>query len=132
MEPTTLGDLEIEILRFVSEHAPISVGEVAIQFGEPRGLARTTILTVMERLRQKDYLHRTKDVSVFRYGPRVAQGDVMKGLVRDFVRKALGGTVTPFVAYLADTDDLSTDEITALRRFVETLPDTPKEEEKQP
>jgi predicted transcriptional regulator len=86
----------------------------------------------MERLRQKGYLERSKDASVFRYGPRVATSDVMKGLVRDFVRRTLGGTVTPFVAYLAETDDLSEDEITALRRFVETLPDSPDTEEKQP
>jgi len=36
-------------LAAVAEHAPASVREVAQQFGGPRGLARTTILTVMER-----------------------------------------------------------------------------------
>jgi predicted transcriptional regulator len=79
----------------------------------------------MERLRQKGYLTRSKAESgVYRYAPKVSPGEVMKGLVRDFIRKTLGGTVTPFVAYLNEADDLTAEEQEALRRFVETLPDT--------
>ena len=32
--------------------------DVTEQFGKPRGLARTTILTVMERLRKKNFVKR--------------------------------------------------------------------------
>jgi len=39
----------------------------------------------MERLRKKGYLVRKKEERAFRYAPRVAQADVMRGLVRDFV-----------------------------------------------
>ena len=52
MERPSLGDQELELLRFVTEHAPISVGEAARQFGEPRQLARNTVLTVMELTKQ--------------------------------------------------------------------------------
>ncbi|HEV2950495.1 MAG TPA: extracellular solute-binding protein, partial [Actinomycetota bacterium] len=68
------------------EHAPISVGEVAQQFGERQGLARTTILTMMERLRKKGYLTRTRERPA-RYSPGVPQTEVMRGLVREFVEK---------------------------------------------
>jgi predicted transcriptional regulator len=81
MEKPSLGDQELEVLRFVAEHAPISVGEVAQQFGVPRGLARTTILTVMERLRRKGYLARSKERPA-RYSPRLSQNEVLRGLVR--------------------------------------------------
>ena len=69
METPTLGDQELEVLRFVAEQCPISVGEVARQFGVPRGLARTTILTVMERLRKKGFLTRSKNERPARYAP---------------------------------------------------------------
>ena len=121
MQKPTLGELELETLRFLADHAPLSVGEVSAQFGEPRGLARTTILTIMERLRHKGYLHRRKDGSVFRYAPQTPQEDVLKDLVRTFVEKTLAGSLTPFVAYLAEADDLSDAEIAQLRRLVETL-----------
>ena len=123
MQKPTLGDLELETLRFLADHGPLSVGEVAAQFGEPRGLARTTILTIMERLRHKGYLGRKKDGSVFRYAPQNAQEDVLKDLVRTFVEKTLAGSLTPFVAYLAEAENLSDGEIAQLRRLVETLQD---------
>jgi predicted transcriptional regulator len=121
MEQPSLGDQELEVLRYVSEHAPISVGEVAERFGAPRGLARTTILTVMERLRKKGFLARTKGERSFRYSPRAPQAQVLQGLVREFVEKTLGGSLSPFVAYLAEAKDLSPEELEELRRLVETL-----------
>jgi predicted transcriptional regulator len=127
MERPPLGDQELEVLRFVAEHAPASVREVAQQFGEPRGLARTTILTVMERLRRKGYLTRTRQGSVNRYAPRLAQAEVLQGLVREFVEKTLAGSLSPFVAYLAEAKGLSEAELAELRRLVEELP--PEQEE---
>ena len=44
---------ELSVFRHVADRAPVSVGQVAEEFAEREGLARTTILTVMERLRQK-------------------------------------------------------------------------------
>jgi predicted transcriptional regulator len=121
MEQPSLGDQELEVLRFVAEHAPISVGEVAERFGEPRGLARTTILTVMERLRKKGFLTRSQGERPFRYSPRTPQGEVLRGLVREFVEKTLGGSLSPFVAYLAEAKDVSSAELRELRRLVEEL-----------
>jgi predicted transcriptional regulator len=129
MEQPSLGDQELEVLRYVSEHAPVSVGEVAERFGAPRGLARTTILTVMERLRKKGYLARTKGGRPFRYSARAPQAQVLQGLVREFVEKTLGGSLSPFVAYLAEAKDLSPEELEELRRLVETL--QPKREDGQ-
>ena len=122
MKRPPLGDQELELLRYVTDHAPITVGEVAASFGESRGLARTTILTVMERLRKKGYLNRTKDGAVFRYQPQAAPGDVMREVVRDFVETRLAGSLSPFVAYLAEAQDLTEDEIAALRKIVDALP----------
>src|ERR1700687_1085227 len=101
MQKLPLGELQLEILRFISDRGPLSVGEVAAQFGEPRGLARTTILSVMERLRGKGFLARTKREGVFRYAPRGEKSEVLLRLVREFVQGALAGSVSPFFAYLA-------------------------------
>lgn len=116
-----LGDQELALLRFVSDHAPISVREAADRFGRPRGLARTTILTVMERLRKKGYLERHKEHGSFSYTPALAKTDVLRGLVHDFVEKTLAGSVTPFVAYLADSRAVSDSELEALKRLVQEL-----------
>lgn len=130
MKPPPIGDQELELLRYISDRgAPVTVREVAQEWGEPRGLARTTILTVMERLRQKKVLVRERGESEnsFRYRPAIASADLMRSLVADFVEKTLGGSLAPFVAYLNDTPSLSKQERDELRRLVESL-DAPEEE----
>jgi predicted transcriptional regulator len=121
MKKSLLGELELDVLRHVTDHAPITVGEVASGFGEPRGLARTTILTVMDRLRNKGYLIRSKEEGIFRYTPRVEKSEVLRGLVSDFVERTLAGSVSPFVAYLIESERLSAEEMEALRKLVDRM-----------
>ena len=120
-EHQPLGDQQLDVLRFVTDNAPITVGEMAKVYGTPKGLARTTILTVMERLRTKGYLTRKKVEGVFQYSPRIQHDDLLKGLVGEFVQRSLGGSLSPFVTYLADSGKLNDREISELRRMVESL-----------
>ncbi len=115
----SLGKLELEVLRFVADSRPISVGDAAGQFGEPRGYARTTIQTVMERLRSKSCLDRQFEEGVYLYSITPQGTRVLGSLVKEFVSETLGGRLTPIVAFLADAENLTPDEIAALRRIVE-------------
>jgi predicted transcriptional regulator len=45
----------------------------------------------------------------------------MKGLVADFVRRSLGGSLSPFVSYLVDSGELSKDEVEQLKKLVDTV-----------
>ena len=116
-----LGDLELDVLHFVSDRAPITVREMAQQFGEPRGLARTTVLTVMENLRAKGYLTRRKAEKAFEYLPQGEKKDLLGGLVQRFVERTLQGSVSPVVAYLANTRQLSGEDLAELGRLVDDL-----------
>jgi predicted transcriptional regulator len=118
-----LGELELDVLSFVADHSPITVREVATRFGEPRGLARTTILTVMERLRKKNYLERTGSDGAFEYSPRLQKSELFRGLIRSFADKALGGSLDPLVTYLVEDADLSDRQIHDLQQMIENLED---------
>jgi len=121
MENVPLGEQELEVLRYVSEHAPVTARDVVEGFGEERGLARTTILTVIERLRKKGYLVRRRREGVFQYLPHQPQSELLQGLVRQFVEKTLGGSVAPVVAYLANTRKMSDQELSELQDLVQEL-----------
>jgi predicted transcriptional regulator len=118
-----LGDQELSVLRFVSDHGPISVRDVAERFGEQQGLARTTVLTMMDRLRKKGFLSRRQVEGVFLYEAVHEKTQLMTDVVGEFVRTTLGGSVSPFVAYLAENRELTPDEITLLKALVEELGD---------
>ncbi len=105
----------------MAEHGPRTVGQVVEGFGEPRGLARSTVLTMMERLRQKGHLDREQVDGVFRYASPVEASDLLRGAVRSFVERTLAGSVSPFVAYLAENAEVSADQLAELEELVSRL-----------
>lgn len=116
-----VGRAELEILHYVQDHHPVSVREVADHFAAERGHVRTTILNVMERLRKKGFLARRKSAGIFQYEPRVGKADLLRALVGDFVEKTLGGSLSPFVAYLSRDAELSDEELSELKQVVAEL-----------
>ena len=116
-----LGTTEIDVLRYLGEHPGTSVGEVADHFARTSGQARTTILTIMERLRKKGYLTRKQVDGVYHYSPKVAQNDLMRKLVKSFVETTLAGSVSPFVAYLAESGPVSAEDLEQLKQLVRDL-----------
>ncbi len=126
---TILGKTELEILRYITDHHPISVGQLADHVAATSGQARTTVLTTMERLRRKGYLRRKKVQGVYRYWPKMAKDELLRQLVGNFVETALGGSLSPFVAFLADSGPLSDAELAALRRLVRDLDRQRKEDQ---
>ena len=118
---------EWEILQFITARHPITAREVAEHFASSHEWARNTVITMIERLRDKGYLVRDESANVHKYAPAAANNDMMQGLVRDFVHSALGGSVSPFVAYLSKEGTLSPDEVATLKQLVREL-DAPEEQ----
>lgn len=112
---------EWEILEFVTQSHPVTAREVADHFAETRDWARTTVLTMLERLRGKGYIVRDETGSVHRFSPSAPTPDLMSSVVRDFVQVALGGSVSPFVAYLGKEAKLTPEQVEELKRIVEQL-----------
>ncbi len=117
----SLGDRELALLRFIAERNGATVGEAAEGFGGPQGLARSTVLTMMERLRGKGLLRRRKVRGVYRYTSPASTDEVLRGVVRQFVEGTLGGSVSPFVTYLAERAEVSDDELAELEEIVARL-----------
>ena len=115
------GTQELRFLQFIAQHGPLSAGQVAEQLGAELGLARSTVLTVMERLRRKGQLKRRREGGVFMYASAKSYEQVMQTAVGQFVDRALSGSISPFVAYLSDRGKVSPEELAELRRMVERL-----------
>lgn len=125
--PSSIGDQELALLQYLAAHENASVGEVAADFGQRRGLARSTVLTMMERLRGKRHLVRKRIGTVYRYRTATAPGEAMRQAVGSFVEKTLGGSVSPFVAWMAERGEISDDELDQLQALVAQLKSKPGE-----
>ena len=130
-EKPNLGEHELEVLRFIDKHGPVAARDVVDAVGPERGLARTTVLTVVERLRKKGYLKRKRNrEGVFVYTSSEPQAELMQDLVRQFVEKMLGGAVSPVVAYLASVKRLPEEDLAEMQKLVDELKAVQHEEEK--
>ncbi|EIL95339.1 MULTISPECIES: BlaI/MecI/CopY family transcriptional regulator [Rhodanobacter] len=127
MRKPSIGDQELALLQHIDESGAASVGEVAASFGEPRGLARSTVLTMMERLRGKGYLKRKQLRGMFRYSTVTGAGEAMRSAVGSFVEKTLSGSVSPFVAWMSEHAEVSDDELAELEALVSQLQSRRKE-----
>lgn len=127
MAKPSIGDQELALLHYLAEHEPASVGEVAAGFGESRALARSTVLTMMERLRSKGYLKRRQADGLFRYSTATGTGEVMRQAVGQFVEKTLAGSVSPFVAWMSENAQVSDHELAELEALVSQLQTRRKE-----
>lgn len=117
----SIGDRELALLTWVAERGDASVGEAAEDYGRDRGLARSTVLTMMERLRRKGHLGRRRVEGVYRYAPTRPAGEVLRGVVASFVERTLGGSLSPFAAYLAEAESVSPEELAELESIVARL-----------
>jgi predicted transcriptional regulator len=117
----SIGDQELELLKHVGGRGACTVAEVADAFGGARGLSRTTVLTVMERLRTKGFLRRRRVGGLYRYTAAQAPGEVMLRAVRSFVEQTLAGSVSPLAAYLSARGSVSDAELDELETALEKL-----------
>ena len=115
------GEQELALLTWLAEHPAITVGEVAELYGAPRALARSTVLTMMDRLRKKGHLSRRRVQGVFRYSTGAGPEDLLKDAVGTFVSRTLGGSVSPFVAYLSDEAEVTPEQLAELEDLVARL-----------
>jgi len=117
----SVGDQELALLRFVGDAGPVTVGRAAEQFGQPRGLARSTVLTMMERLRKKGHLARKRQDGLYHYAPRTTHGTAVKEAVKTFVDRTLDGSIAPFVAYFGEQGEVSDEDLAELKALVARL-----------
>ena len=88
------------------------------------------MVSMMERLRKKKRLVRRMTDGVYRYRAYATSAELMQGAVERFVERHLGGSVSPFVAYLSDAGELSDAELRELVDVVDKLKSARRQDRK--
>jgi predicted transcriptional regulator len=108
---------------YVQRHGPVTVRTVADHFAETEGVGRTTILNVLLRLWRKKHLTRRRGPGGGHvYAACEERLPLLRRLVGEFVGDVLGGSVSPFVAYLSEeANDLTEDDRRQLANLLRQL-----------
>lgn len=114
----SLGQLELEVLKLAWDQPGSSVNDLTDALLQQKSYARTTVLTVIQRLHKKGFLSRKKQGGSFRYFPTDTEKKVMGGLTKRFINKAFGGSAFNLVQHLTQTE-LSEDELDEMRKLID-------------
>ena len=118
---SAVGQQELLVVRCVEELEPVDGASIVQRLQAETGKARTTILTMLDRLRAKGLLKRRKVQGRFQYSVSSAGKRLQQELVEDFVSGSLGGSTAPFLSYLSQKSEFSEEELAELRRLVAKL-----------
>jgi predicted transcriptional regulator len=111
----SLGDLQLAIIRVLWERGEAPVAEVHAVLQEERGLAPTTIATMLLKMEKKGVVAHRLDGRRFIYRPTITEEQVRRGMVDELTERLFGGDTGALVAHLLSAGNASETELEEIR-----------------
>jgi predicted transcriptional regulator len=119
-----LTDVELEVMHVVWELERGTVRQVHRVLGDRREIAYTTVMTMMNILEEKGYLHKSKEGRAYVYEPVRPKTEVISSMVEDFVTRVFDGSARPLVAGLLKDKRLSKRDLEEIATLIEETDDS--------
>ena len=114
-----LSGAQIEIMNLVWELGETTVSEVWKVLQQKRPVARTTVLTVIDRLEKKGWLRRRIAEQQHFYSAARTRQATLGGIVERLVQTAFAGSAEDLVVALLDGRGVSDAEAKRIRSLIE-------------
>jgi BlaI family penicillinase repressor len=111
----TLGDLQHAIMRVLWERGEATTADVHEVLHGERGLAFTTIATMLRKMEEKGVVAHRAEGRQFVYRAIVSEDSVRRTMVGDLVSRLFDGDPAALVAHLVDEKEIDVRELDALR-----------------
>lgn len=118
-ETTELTELQIDILRVLWERGEASVGDVWEAMHPQRGLAQTTIATLLTRLERRGVVSRRAEQRTYVYRAQVSERDVRQSMVGGLTERMFDGDVTALVNHLLTSHEMAPGDLARLRAMID-------------
>lgn len=113
-----LGDLQLAILRVLWRRQEASAAEVQSDLARERGLALSTISTMLKRLAAQGVVRHRSEGRQFLYTAVVREADVRESMVSDLVKRLFRGDSAALVSHLVEAGEVEPGELEELRAAV--------------
>lgn len=113
-----LGDLQLAIMRILWSRGEASVADVHEALEPERGLALTTIATMLAKMEKKGVVDHRAEGRRFIYRPTVSEGQVRRSMVTDLTSQLFRGDVFALVNHLLSEHEIDPRELDQLRDLI--------------
>lgn len=121
----TLTEQELEIMKVVWERKTATVRDVYETLRERKGVAYTTVMTMMNILEGKGHLVKRPEGRAYVYEPSQARTQVISGMVQEFVDRVFDGAARPLVLGLLQERKLSREDLEEISRLIDETQEEP-------
>jgi predicted transcriptional regulator len=115
----TLSDLQMDVMRTLWSGGERTVAEVTQALQPGRGLAHTTVATLLTRLQKRGLVANRRDGRQLVYRAMVDESQVRRSMVSGLLGSLFGGDAQALVAHLVREDAISADDLSEVRRLLE-------------
>ena len=115
----TLGELQHAIMRVLWRRGEATSSDVHSALVEERGLAPTTIATMLRKMEDKGVVGHRVVGRQFVYRPLVSESVVRQSMVGELVDRLFGGDPAELVSYLVSDHTVEPAELERLRLLIE-------------
>jgi len=100
------------------QHGEVGTTEVVEALERSRGLAHTTVATLLSRLEKRGVVSSRRVGRQLQYKASITEDSVQKGMVSALVARFFGGDAKALVAHLVREDELAPGDLTTVRRML--------------
>jgi BlaI family penicillinase repressor len=114
-----LGDLQLAIMRVLWARGETTVADVHETLEPERGLALTTIATMLAKMEKKGVVDHRADGRKFIYRPLISEEQVQRSMVADLTSQLFRGNIPALVNHLLAEHDIRPQELAQLRELID-------------
>ena len=119
MSKKQLGDLQLAIMRVLWTEGEASAADVHRALWEERGLAPTTIATMLVKMERKGVVTHRSEGRRYVYRATVTESEVTRSMVGQLADRLFQGDVHALVSHLLAEHEIDADELAELRELIE-------------
>jgi BlaI family transcriptional regulator, penicillinase repressor len=116
-----LTELQLAILRVIWDKGEATVQDIWEALHAERGLAQTTVATMLSRLERRGVVTRRAQSRQYHYRAAVTEREVQHSMVGELTERLFDGDVTALVQHLLSDDDVSPGDIAKIRDMIERV-----------
>jgi BlaI family transcriptional regulator, penicillinase repressor len=113
-----LGDLQLRIMKVLWADGEITVAGVHGAVAGERGLAYTTVATMLRKMEDRGLVKHRVEGRSFLYRAAVAEADVSRSMADHLLDRLFEGSMAGMVRHLLSTREVSRKELAALERLI--------------
>src|SRR5438034_8023316 len=116
-----LTELQLAIMRVLWDRSEATVQEIWEALHAERGIAKTTVATMLSRLERRGVVTRRAQSRQYRYRAAVTEREVQHSMVGELTERLFDGDVTALVQHLLTGEDVSPGDIAKIRDMIERV-----------